>query len=241
MSQHDMDLANQAGAAFRADANLALVALVGNNSGATAPATTFAYMWWPDTTTGLLKIRNAANSAWITVGTLASLGDAIYTTAGDIVQATAAAVRARLAIGTAGQFPAVNAGATALAYQSMATQADQETSTSILAPVTPGRQQYHPSAAKAWIKCDIAGTINASYNVTSITDTGAGDVLVTWATDFTSGNYCANASFESSVALAIRISSTTLSGGSIQIQTYTVDTPALTDPVTYCVAAFGDQ
>jgi hypothetical protein len=29
-------------------------------------------MWWADTTNGLLKIRDAANSAWVTVGTLAS-------------------------------------------------------------------------------------------------------------------------------------------------------------------------
>lgn len=72
MSQHDYDLANQAGTAFRADLNSALAAIVSQNSGATAPATTFAYQWWADTTSGLLKIRNAANSAWITVGTLAA-------------------------------------------------------------------------------------------------------------------------------------------------------------------------
>lgn len=72
MSQHDQDVANQAGAAFRADLNLALVALFSNSSGASAPATMIAYQWWADTTTGLLKIRNAANSAWITVGTLAT-------------------------------------------------------------------------------------------------------------------------------------------------------------------------
>jgi hypothetical protein len=71
MSQHDYNLANATGASFRADANLALGAIAGNNSGATAPATTFAYQWWADTTAGLLKIRNAANSAWVTVGTLA--------------------------------------------------------------------------------------------------------------------------------------------------------------------------
>ncbi len=72
MPQHDYDIANQAGAAFRADLNNALLAIAGQNSGATAPATTFAYQFWADTTTGLLKQRNAANSAWITIGTLAS-------------------------------------------------------------------------------------------------------------------------------------------------------------------------
>ena len=74
MSQHDMSLADAAGATFRADLNAALGALVSLNSGATAPATTFAYMWWADTTTGILKRRNAADSAWVTVLDL-STGD----------------------------------------------------------------------------------------------------------------------------------------------------------------------
>ena len=65
MSQHDMNLADAAGASFRSDANNALAALVSNSSGATAPSTTFAYQWWADTTSGWLKQRNAANSAWI--------------------------------------------------------------------------------------------------------------------------------------------------------------------------------
>lgn len=82
MSQHDQVLANQAGAAFRSDANDALAALFSNNSGLTAPATTVAYMWWPDTTTGLLKQRNAANSAWITIGTMATTNLALLALTG---------------------------------------------------------------------------------------------------------------------------------------------------------------
>ena len=72
MAQHDYIIANQSGAAFRADLNNGLAAIVSQNSGAAQPSTTYAYQWWADTTTGLLKIRNAANNAWITVGTLAS-------------------------------------------------------------------------------------------------------------------------------------------------------------------------
>jgi hypothetical protein len=73
MAQHDYILANQSGAAFRSDLNNGLAAIVSNNSGAAQPSTTYAYQWWPDTTTGLLKLRNAANNAWITVGTLADV------------------------------------------------------------------------------------------------------------------------------------------------------------------------
>jgi len=70
MSQHDYNLANADGATFRSDANSALQAIAECNSGATAPSTTFAYQLWADTANDLLKQRNAANSAWITLFTL---------------------------------------------------------------------------------------------------------------------------------------------------------------------------
>ncbi len=51
--------------------NAALLSLVTNHSGASAPSTTYAYMLWADTANALLKQRNAANSAWVTIGELA--------------------------------------------------------------------------------------------------------------------------------------------------------------------------
>ena len=67
MAQHDYDIANQSGANFRADLNNALDAIVSNNSGSSQPSTTFAYEWWVDTSANLLKLRNSANNAWITL------------------------------------------------------------------------------------------------------------------------------------------------------------------------------
>jgi len=67
MAQADYVVANGTGAAVRSDLNGQLAAIVSNNSGVTEPSTTYAYQWWADTTTGLLKIRNAANNAWITL------------------------------------------------------------------------------------------------------------------------------------------------------------------------------
>ena len=67
MAQHDYVIANGTGAAVRSDLNNALAAIVTQNSGATEPATMYAYQWWADTTTGLLKLRNGANNAWITL------------------------------------------------------------------------------------------------------------------------------------------------------------------------------
>ena len=67
MAQHDYIIANQSGAAFRADLNNGLAAIVSQNSGAAQPSTTYAYQWWADTTAGMLKQRNAANNAWINI------------------------------------------------------------------------------------------------------------------------------------------------------------------------------
>ena len=68
MAQHDYNIANQSGADFRADLNNALSAIATVNSGASEPSTTFAHQLWVDTSNNVLKIRNAANSAFITTG-----------------------------------------------------------------------------------------------------------------------------------------------------------------------------
>ena len=67
MSQNDFNIANQGFPATRADINSALQALASNSSGATSPGTTYAYQWWYDETTDILKIRNADNNAWISI------------------------------------------------------------------------------------------------------------------------------------------------------------------------------
>lgn len=70
MAQHDYIISNQSGSGFRSDLNSALSAIATQNSGSTAPSTTYAYELWADSATGLLKRRNAANSAFIDLGTL---------------------------------------------------------------------------------------------------------------------------------------------------------------------------
>lgn len=72
MAEHDYSIANDTGANVRADINNALSAIVSNNSKATAPSTTFAYMFWADTGSGILKQRNAANDGWISILTLST-------------------------------------------------------------------------------------------------------------------------------------------------------------------------
>jgi len=74
---------------------------------------------------------------------------------------------------------------------SAATQAEQETGSSTSVYVTPGRQQYHPSAAKAWVNFNGTGTaaVNRGYNIASITDQGTGDYTFTFTTAFSDANY----------------------------------------------------
>jgi len=65
MATHDYVIDNSTGANVRSDLNSVLQAILSNNSSSSAPSTTAAYMWWADTNTGILKIRNSANNAWV--------------------------------------------------------------------------------------------------------------------------------------------------------------------------------
>jgi hypothetical protein len=82
MAQHDYIIANQSGAAFRSDLNNVLAAIVSNNGGAAQPSPTYAYMWWDDFATGLVKKRNAANNGWYVVGTLGATNLGLLSLAG---------------------------------------------------------------------------------------------------------------------------------------------------------------
>lgn len=65
MSQHDYNIANAGGAAVRGDINDALQAILTSNSGTSAPTVTAPFMLWFDTANGVLKQRNAADTAWV--------------------------------------------------------------------------------------------------------------------------------------------------------------------------------
>ena len=67
MAQADGIVANGSGSAVRADINNQLAAVFTTHSGATAPATTYAYQFWADTSASELKIRNSANDGWVTL------------------------------------------------------------------------------------------------------------------------------------------------------------------------------
>ena len=72
MAQHDYVIDNGTGAAVRADINSVLQAIASNNSNSGALTTNFAFQWHVDTSDGNLKIRNAANNGYVTVGPVAT-------------------------------------------------------------------------------------------------------------------------------------------------------------------------
>lgn len=69
MPTSDYFLANQSGSNFRTELNEALAAIVSQNSSSSPPSPSFSYQYWVDisVTPNLLKQRNAANDAWITL------------------------------------------------------------------------------------------------------------------------------------------------------------------------------
>lgn len=124
-----------------------------------------------------------------------------------------------------------------------ATQAEQEEGTSVVVATTPGRQRFHPSAAKAWVNFNGTGTvaINQSFNVSSITDSGTGLYIMnftvamsaaTYATidgiGATSGDYGADLIFHTYAVASVSIAVTNR-------------TPSYTDFPNICVAVLGDQ
>jgi hypothetical protein len=134
---------------------------------------------------------------------------------------------------------------TAVTGTAVATQAQQETASVTNVLVTPGRQQFHPSAAKAWVKFNSAATVAASYNITSVTDNGTGTWTVNIATDFSSSDYCGVAFggyLSSGPTPLIYNLFSTAAAGTFQIAAFSA-AGTLTDPnVNEIYAAFfGDQ
>ena len=76
MAQSDQTIQNATFPNVRADINDNLEALFTQSSGASEPTTKVAFQPWVDTSSSppVWKVRNAANSAWITVGVLDPAG-----------------------------------------------------------------------------------------------------------------------------------------------------------------------
>lgn len=124
----------------------------------------------------------------------------------------------------------------------VAVQSEQEAGTSTTRAVTPGRQHFHPSAAKFWAHVTVSAgtpTLTASYNVTSITDSATGVLIVTIANDFSSANWAALLSFRSTTTpQSCQI--TNQSTGACTGTVFNSSTAVAADPDAWSFAGFGD-
>lgn len=193
------------------------------------------------------------SSGNITVG-LASAGDTIDGVTGTTNTIAAKECRTYLVNATSRGYlthsaAPVSASDTVAGKIQIAVQADMETATSTTLAVTPGRQQYHPSAAKCWGQVDVSGgtpSLTVNYNITSITDTATGKLAVTIATDFSSANYVVTSTPQKSGAgncWGVVIDSK--AAGSFNLWNLIASNAgaaaSIIDPDAWNFAAFGDQ
>ncbi len=125
-----------------------------------------------------------------------------------------------------------------------ATQAEQEAGSSTTVAVTPGRQQFHPSAAKAWVIFDVAAAIGLGYNVASISDNGTGKAGVNWTVAFSSASYTVGIAQQAANAFCLMVDSsagTPQAAGAVQLLNLIALTSGVVDPVLWHVSAYGDQ
>ena len=142
-------------------------------------------------------------------------------------------------------------GTVAAGLLPVASQADQEAASSVTTLVSPGRQRYHPSAAKVWVEFTGTGTvtIRKSFNVSSITDNGTGDYTVNFTTAFSTADYSFAAigridtgGGSSYSLIGVKRAADSLAAGSCNIVTSTTYVGVTVyDYETVTFIAFGDQ
>jgi len=189
MAQHDYVINNQSAPNARSDINNVLQAILTHNSGATAPATMVANMIWYDTSTDLLKIRNEANSGWITLGTVDQTNNIFTPNTGftPVEQGGGTGMLTnKVRLGWDGTDFRINIDGTDAGRVIRNIAGSAGNNGQITAP---GSASLY--ACRAWVNFNGTGTvaIRGSGNVTSITDNGVGDYTVNFTTAMIDINY----------------------------------------------------
>jgi hypothetical protein len=143
--------------------------------------------------------------------------------------------------GTAGQILNTDASGNLQFSSYNASAAQQEAASSSAVFVTPAVQQRHPSSAKGWVKCGVAGNIISSYNVASISDTATGQMAVNWSTAFSSVDYVVNVTVYVASSSAQVAQVYGQSTGAVNCYSANSSAGTLLDPIYWLVTAYGDQ
>lgn len=176
MAQADGNIANQAGAQFRADLNNQLLALFTQHSGSASPLTTYAFQPWVDTSASpaVYKIRNSANTGWITIGTLDStfaVGGITPIANGGTGQTTAsAAINALLPTQTGNTDKFLKTDGTAVSWAIAAAGASMQALTS--------SGTYTPTAGKTSFLVFCTGGGGGGLSANTASGAGAGGTAI---------------------------------------------------------------
>jgi len=131
---------------------------------------------------------------------------------------------------------------TAFVLAQAASQAEMEAASSTTQFATAGNTNWHPGVAKCWAKVTwSAGTpsVQASHNITDVTDVGPGIVAVNIATDFSSANYAVISQLLMATGDKERCFVDSVAAGSFEINIK--NDSGDVDPDGIFAAAFGDQ
>lgn len=142
----------------------------------------------------------------------------------------------------------VKASGAAIVPASFASSAEVKTGTEAAKSVAPNTIIAHEGVIKGWVTfvgssvtTDLTG-VSDSFNVASVTDNGAGDYTVAWATDFGNANYCLmglvlqGGDSEDPRVLVVN----TVDAGSTRVKVSTGGTFSAQDRTVY-LAAIGDR
>lgn len=132
-----------------------------------------------------------------------------------------------------------------------ASQAEQEAASSTAVFTTPGRQHYHPGHPKWWGYVTVsagAPTLAASYNLTSITDTGTGILTATIANDLSSVNWAPFVTVQRTATttgdsdnFTCGVRNATIAAGSVAFDCLDqASSQTLADPASWSIFGLGD-
>ncbi len=196
----------------------------------------------------VLVVYDGTNFEVLSVARAVTSASDVITTEGDLVVGDSSGGPGRVAIGvTDGSLLRSNA-TTAVWTDVAATQALLEAAVAITSFSTPGRQQHHPSAAKAWVyfEGDAAtpDSTKVGYNIGTIVDNGTGSYTVPFITNQSTPTYPVATNGGNTAAgtdtIAVIVSAVDVMTGSFRLDAEDATDNSQVDPGEVSAIVMGD-